>query len=78
MMGYNDLLRGSRVPPLMAPGLSNPQKAVMPKDADHLIAELLVELGTVSRGVPRSPNRHLDQLRVFRQFALPLSRLKAL
>jgi hypothetical protein len=38
MMGHNDLLRGSRTPPLlMAPGLSNSQKAVTPKDVDHLV-----------------------------------------
>ena len=38
MMGHNDLLRGSRIPPLlMAPGLSDQQKAVMPKDVDHLV-----------------------------------------
>ena len=59
-MGHNDLLRGSRIPPLpMAPGLSNPQKALMPKD--------VVTWLEVSRGVPRSASRHLGQLRIFRQ-----------
>jgi len=60
MMGHNDLLRGSRIPPLlMAPGLSNPQEAVMPKDVDHLV-------GSEPRRA-RSPNRHLGQLRIFRE-----------
>jgi len=38
MMGHNDLLRGSRIPPLlMATGLSYPQEAVMPEDVDHSV-----------------------------------------
>jgi hypothetical protein len=38
MMGHDDLLRSSRIPPfLMAPGLSSQQKTVMPKDSDHLV-----------------------------------------
>lgn len=38
MMGHYDLLRGDWIPPLlMAPGLSNPQKAIMSKDADHTV-----------------------------------------
>ena len=65
MTGHNDLLRSSRIPPfLMAPGLPNPLKAVRPQDTDHLTGSEL------SRGVPRSPNRHLDQLRVPGQFEI--------
>src|SRR5207244_11294119 len=38
MVRHNDLLRGVWIPPLlMAPGLSNPQKAMMTKDSDHLV-----------------------------------------
>jgi hypothetical protein len=38
MMRHNDLLRGGRIPPLlMAPGLSNPPKTVMPEDSDYLV-----------------------------------------
>ncbi len=38
MVRNNDRLRGGRIPPLlMAPGLSNPQEAMMTKDSDHLV-----------------------------------------
>jgi len=38
MVRYNDLLRGGWIPPLlMASGLSDPQKAMMTKDPDHLV-----------------------------------------
>ena len=34
MLGHNNLLARGRIPPLLvAPGLSYPQKTVMPKDA---------------------------------------------
>ena len=34
MLGHNSLLARGRIPPLLvAPGLSYPQKTVMPKDA---------------------------------------------
>ena len=37
MLGHNNLLPRGRIPPfLVAPGLSYPQKTVMPKDADDL------------------------------------------
>ena len=37
MVSHDDLLRGSRIPPLlMAPGLSDLQKAVTPKDVDDV------------------------------------------
>jgi hypothetical protein len=38
MLGHNNLLPSGRIPPfLVAPGLSYPQKTVMPKDADDLV-----------------------------------------
>ena len=65
MIGHDDLLRSSRIPPfLMAPGLPNPLKAVTPQDTDHLTGSEL------RRDVPRSPNRHLDQLGVPWQFEI--------
>jgi hypothetical protein len=38
MIGYNDLLPGNLIPPLlMTPGCSGEQEAVAPEHRDHLI-----------------------------------------
>jgi len=37
-LGDNDLFAGERMPPLlMAPGSTDPQKAMMAKNSDHLV-----------------------------------------
>lgn len=60
MMGNDDLLACDRMAPLlMASGSADPQKSVM--------AEIRITWSEVSLGVPRSPNRDLEELRVFRQ-----------
>jgi len=60
MAGDYDLLSGDRMPPLLvASRTADQQKAVMPKFA--------MTRSEVSLGVPRSPNRHLEELSALRQ-----------
>jgi hypothetical protein len=60
VLGNYDLLSGERMPPfLVATGGADPQEAVVAKNPHHLVRRSL--------GVPRSPNRHLEELSVFRQ-----------
>jgi len=57
MVGHNDLLACCLIPPfLVAPGRAGKEEAVALEHRDHVI--------WVNRGVPRSPNRYLDEFSV--------------